>query len=183
MLLVATPALIDPSFVATVILLLDVNGDDDPGGAVGVVVNRPSGVAVSEVLLPWAGLVDEPEVLYQGGPVSTEDALGVAWLRAGAQAPVGFRSLGAGGLGLVDLDTPVELIRGALAGLRIYAGYAGWGRGQLEREVDDGFWYVVPGTEADGFCVDTTMMWRDVLRRQPGDLAWTSTRPTDANLN
>src|SRR4051812_18249776 len=109
MLLVATPALGDPNFAATVVLLLDVDSGED-GGAVGVVLNRPSGVPVSEVLGTWGGVVDEPEVLFQGGPVSTEGALAVALLRDGADPPVGFQVIGPR-LGLVDLDTPVELVR------------------------------------------------------------------------
>ena len=71
-LLVATPVLLDPNFAETVVLLLDA----DENGALGVVLNRPSAVPVAEVLEAWAGVVAEPEVLFQGGPVSTEGALG-----------------------------------------------------------------------------------------------------------
>ncbi|MCY7396783.1 MAG: YqgE/AlgH family protein [Nocardioides sp.] len=184
MLLVATPALADPHFAATVVLLLDVEdgGSEHSGGALGVVLNRPSGVPVREVLGPWSPVVDEPEVLFQGGPVSTEGALAVALLRDEAAPPVGFRTV-EGRLGLVDLDTPVELVEGSLAGLRIFAGYAGWGAGQLDAEVQEGSWYVVPGEVVDPFRVDSSLLWRDVLRRQPGELAWNSTRPRDPNAN
>ena len=96
--------------------------------------------------------------------------------------PVGFREV-AGSLGLVDLDTPVELLDGSLAGVRIFAGYAGWGAGQLDREIEEGSWYVVPGVARDVFRNDTTTLWRDVMRRQPGDLALHSTRPVDPDLN
>ena len=140
MLLVATPQLLDPNFADTVVLLLDV----DEGGALGVVLNRPSGVPVAEVLETWGEIASEPEVLFRGGPVSTEGALGVALLRDRDDAPVGFREVD-GPLGLVDLDTPVELVDGSLAGMRIFAGYAGWGADQLAAEIDEGSWYVVPG--------------------------------------
>ena len=73
MLLVATPVLLDPNFVETVVLLLDV--DDD--GALGVVLNRPSAIPVDAVLAGWGDVVAEPEVLFQGGPVSTQGALAV----------------------------------------------------------------------------------------------------------
>lgn len=178
MLLVATPVLVDPHFNDTVVLLLDV----DDGGALGVVLNRPSVVRVDEVLHAWADVVDEPEVLFQGGPVSTEGALAVALLRDPDDAPVGFKEV-AGRLGLVDLDTPVELVDGSLVALRIFAGYAGWGARQLEDEIDEGCWYVVPGEVVDVFRYDPAELWRDVLRRQPGDLAWHSTRPSDPELN
>ena len=178
MLLVATPALLDPNFVDTVVLLLDV----DDNGALGVVLNRPSVVPVAEVLADWGEVVAEPEVLFHGGPVSTEGALAVAQLRADDDVPVGFREV-AGRLGLVDLDTPVELLDGSLQGVRIFAGYAGWGAAQLDGEIAEGSWYVVPSLPRDVFRLDPTDLWRDVLRRQPGELAWHSTRPTDPDLN
>lgn len=177
-LLVATPALLDPNFAESVVLLLDV----DAGGALGVVVNRPSPVPVSEVLGSWGEVVAEPEVLFQGGPVGPEGALAVALLRDAEDAPVGFREV-EGRLGLLDLDTPMELIDGTLVGLRIFAGYAGWGSGQLEAEIEEGSWYVVPGEPRDAFRLDPTGLWRDVLRRQPGEMAWHSTRPVDPDLN
>ena len=178
MLLVATPALVDPNFVDTVVLLLDV----DDHGALGVVLNRPSGIPVSDVLADWGDVVAEPEVLFRGGPVSTEGALAVATLRAEDDAPVGFRAV-EGRLGLLDLDTPVELVEGSLEGVRIFAGYAGWGAEQLVGEIAEGSWYVVPAELPDVFRLDPAELWRDVLRRQPGELAWHSTRPFDPDLN
>jgi putative transcriptional regulator len=178
MLLVATPQLLDPNFIDTVVLMLDV----DDGGALGVVLNRPSPIPVSDVLETWSDITSEPEVLFRGGPVSTEGALAVAMLRDGDDVPVGFREVD-GLLGLVDLDTPVELVTGSLAGMRIFAGYAGWGAEQLAAEIDEGSWYVVPGEPPDAFRLDPAELWRDVLRRQPGELAWHSTRPADPELN
>jgi putative transcriptional regulator len=178
MLLVASPALLDPNFADTVVLLLDV----DENGALGVVLNRPSVVAVADVLADWGDVVAEPEVLFHGGPVSTEGALAVAKLRTEDDVPVGFREV-TGQLGLVDLDTPVELLDGSLDGLRIFAGYAGWGAEQLDGEIAEGSWYVVPSQPLDVFRVDPGDLWRDVLRRQPGELAWHSTRPADPDLN
>ena len=178
MLLVASPTLLDPNFADTVVLLLDADGE----GALGVVLNRPSGLRVSEVLADWGDVVAEPEVLFQGGPVSTDGALAVARLRPEVADPVGFRPV-VGPLGLVDLDAPVELVGECLEALRIFAGYAGWGAGQLETEVARGDWYVVPGQPPDAFRRDPGCLWRDVLRRQPGELAWHSTRPVDPDLN
>jgi putative transcriptional regulator len=62
-------------------------------------------------------------------------------------------------------------------------GYAGWGAGQLEEEIAEGAWYVVPAQVADVFTHDHEHLWRSVLRRQPGELAWVSTRPVDPDLN
>ena len=178
MLLVATPALLDPNFVDTVVLLLDV----DDQGALGVVLNRPSAIRVADVLEDWGDVVDEPDVVFQGGPVSTQGALALARLRRPDDVPVGFRAID-GDLGLVDLDTPVELLEGSLDALRIFAGYAGWGAEQLVAEIEEGSWYVVPAQLPDVFRFDPSDLWRDVLRRQPGELAWHSTRPFDPNLN
>jgi putative transcriptional regulator len=177
-LLVATPALIDPNFADSVVLLLDT--DDD--GALGVVLNRPSSVPVGDVLEGWAAVVAAPGVLFHGGPVGLDGALAVARLADPADEPVGFRAT-FGSVGLVDLDSPVELVQGGLSAMRVFAGYAGWGAGQLEAEVEEGSWYVVPSEPEDLFRDDVETLRRDVLRRQPGELAWVSTRPFDPTLN
>ncbi|WP_238993185.1 YqgE/AlgH family protein [Nocardioides caldifontis] len=178
-LLVATPALADPNFSHTVVLLLD--HDDD--GTLGVVVNRPTSVAVASVLPDWAVAVEPPEVLFEGGPVNTDAALAVAAVPSGdGPEPLGFRRL-FGATGIIDLDTPPEVLAPAVARLRIFAGYAGWGSGQLEAEIAEGSWYVVDSAVHDVFGHDPARLWSAVLRRQPGELAWVSTRPVDPTLN
>ena len=179
MLLVASPDLLDPNFAETVVLLLDV----DTEGALGVVLNRPSPVPVADVLPEWSAEVAEPDLLFEGGPVGLDGALALALSEGiGEDQPVGFQPV-LGALGMVDLDAPVELVRDQLRELRIFAGYAGWGAAQLADEIAEGSWYVVPAHADDIFRVDPTHLWRDVLRRQPGELAWVSTRPVDAGLN
>lgn len=174
----ASPELVDPNFADAVVLLLDV-GDD---GALGVVLNHPSMVLVAEALTDWRDLVAEPGVLFRGGPVSTDGALAVARLADPEDEPVGFKTTFAD-IGLLDLDSPLELVEGGLADLRIFAGYSGWGAEQLSAEIAEGSWYVVPATAADLFREDTTTLRADVLRRQPGELAWVSTRPADPLMN
>jgi putative transcriptional regulator len=178
MLLVATPALQDPNFVDTVVLLLDVTEE----GALGVVLNRPSQVLVADVLEPWRDVVGEPEVLFRGGPVGTDGALAVARLRDPQDTPVGWRPV-AGLIGMVDLDTPTELVDGSLSAMRVFAGYAGWGAGQLDGEVERQDWYVVTSEAGDPFRDDPEGLRRDVMRRQPGMLAWHVNRPVDPDLN
>jgi putative transcriptional regulator len=175
-LLVATPLLADPNFERTVVLLLD----HDESGSLGVVLNRPSPVPVGDVLEGWDELVAEPGVLFHGGPVSTDSALAVATLATGDD-PVGFRRL-FDDTGIIDLDTPTELLDAAIDGMRIFAGYAGWGDGQLAAEIEEGSWYVVPAEAGDVFGAPDGL-WTRVLRRQPGELAWVSTRPADPTLN
>ncbi len=177
-LLVATPELLDPNFADSVVLILDV----DDSGSLGVVLNHPSPVPVGEVLVPWQDQVASPEVLFRGGPVGVDGALALGRLVDTADIPVGFRQVFSD-VGLVDLDTPVALVEGSLSELRIFAGYAGWEAEQLVQEIAEGSWYVVPAEAEDAFLDDVSDLVRQVLRRQPGDLAWHSTRPSDASMN
>ena len=128
-LLVATPALTDPNFDRAVVLLLD----HDEEGTLGVVLNRPTPVEVESVLEPWAELAGQPAVVFQGGPVALDSALALAVVPG--EQPVeellGWRRVH-GAIGLVDLEAPPELLASELGSLRVFAGYAGWGPGQLE---------------------------------------------------
>lgn len=182
-LLIASPTLSDPHFARTIVLLLDAGHD----GALGVVLNRPSQVAVGEVLAGWGEVVSGPGVLFQGGPVETDSALAIADVAvvSGTEEgdePVGWRRVFAN-VGLVDLDAPVELLAPAFGGLRIFAGYAGWSAGQLEDEIAEGAWYVVPAETRDAFQSDPERLWVEVLRRQGGQLAMLVTMPTEPGLN
>jgi putative transcriptional regulator len=177
-LLVATPALLDPNFAHGVVLLLDHDAD----GSLGVVLNRPSAITVASVLPDWSGSADPPEVLFEGGPVSPDAALAVALVLEMGPDPIGFRCL-FDRIGIIDLDTPPEVLAPAITRMRVFAGYSGWGSGQLEGEIEEGSWYVVDSTAHDVFHADPGGLWSAVLRRQPGSLAWVSTRPADPTLN
>ncbi|MGW0392788.1 YqgE/AlgH family protein [Streptomyces sp. NPDC003042] len=176
-LLVATPALADPNFDRAVVLLLD----HDEQGSLGVVLNRPTPVDVSDILLPWAPLTGDPGVVFQGGPVAMDSALGIAVI-PGEEGPLGWRRVH-GAIGLVDLESPPELLAAALGGLRIFAGYSGWGPGQLEAELGNGAWYVVDSEPGDVSFPDPERLWRAVLRRQRSELAMVATYLDDPSLN
>jgi putative transcriptional regulator len=178
-LLVASATLLDPNFAGTVIVLLD----HDEDGTLGVVLNRPSPVAVASVLPDWAPSVQPPEVLFEGGPVSNDAALAVARVPPGeGPDPIGFRRL-FGPVGIIDLDTPREVLAPAVTGLRVFAGYSGWSAGQLQAEIEEGSWYVVDGLPADAFAADPDRVRRDVLRRQGWPLAAAAYAPLDPSLN
>ncbi|MBQ1119494.1 YqgE/AlgH family protein [Streptomyces sp. B15] len=305
-LLVATPVLADPNFDRAVVLLLD----HDEEGSLGVVLNRPTPVDVSDILEPWAALTGEPGVVFQGGPVSLDAALGVAVVPSGrgdrtdggpgravdggtgaasdekraptadsapppgkqaeepggrpvdrpdaprgpaenatgrggpatgrgsatgrpetagesasggdtegadtaeadpgaaagigpeadagpgpgldagtdtdtvldTDGPLGWRRVH-GAIGLVDLEAPPELLAAELGSLRIFAGYAGWGPGQLEKELSEGAWYVVESEPGDVSSPAPERLWRSVLRRQRSELALVATYPDDPSLN
>lgn len=179
-LLVARPALSDP-FRRTLVLLLQ----HGPGGALGVVLNRPSETPVAQVLPGWESLASDPAVLHAGGPVQTGAAICVARARPGALrggVPEGFAPL-YGDLGTVDLDADPSALAPVLAELRVYAGYSGWGAGQLEGELDAGAWHLVAPTAGDAFSAEPERLWVRLLRRQPGELAMLSTLPEDPALN
>lgn len=176
-LLVATPALADPNFDRAVVLLLD----HDEEGSLGVVLNRPTPVDVGDILESWGRLAGDPGVVFQGGPVSLDSALGLAVI-PGDEGPLGWRRVH-GAIGLVDLETPPELLARALGSLRIFAGYAGWGPGQLENELTEGAWYVVESEPGDVSSPRPERLWRAVLRRQRSELAMVATYPDDPSLN
>lgn len=177
-LLLATPALEDPNFADTVVLLLEVNAD----GALGVILNRPSRMPLPDVLEQWDGAASDPAVMFRGGPVGLDGALGVGVLRNLAQSPLGWQEV-VPGLGVVDLGTPTEVLDDALLGMRVYAGYAGWDADQLRDEIAEGSWDVAPSVPSDWLRTDTTSLLKDVLRRQPGMVAWRVNRPADPEMN
>ena len=135
-LLVAGPALLDPNFRRTVVLL----GEHGEDGAMGLVLNRVSDVTVADAVPPIADLVDDGELVHVGGPVQPQAVVVLADFvephRAGALVldTIGFLP--------GDVDDETDL--GELRTVRVYAGYAGWGPGQLEDELDEQSWVVLP---------------------------------------
>ncbi|GAA1738054.1 YqgE/AlgH family protein [Aeromicrobium alkaliterrae] len=179
-LLVATPAIGGGVFARSVVILLDHDAD----GALGVIVNRPLESEVHRLLPDWTSSVTSPTLLFQGGPVAVDSALAVGVLADPAPAdgpPVGWRPM-AGRIGLVDLDGPPPAPQ-VLAGLRVFAGYAGWGPGQLEGEVAEGSWLVLEAEPGDLISRHPDSLWHDVVRRQPGDLRFWATLPDDPSEN
>jgi putative transcriptional regulator len=167
-LLLATPNLVDPHFWRTVVFMLQ----HDDEGTVGLVLNRPTPELVADHIPSWGGRGDDELRIFYGGPVEPEMAI--------ALGPGGSgESTALPGVNLVDLsnDPPEE------AGhVRIYSGYAGWGAGQLEAEIDEGSWYVVQASPDDPFDRPDGQ-WSRVLRRQSGHLSLVSTFPDDIGLN
>lgn len=162
-LLVASPQLGDPNFERTVVLILDHGAD----GALGVVLNRPTGLPVDEILVVWSdqALAAPPAVVFRGGPVSPDAVIGLA--RTETDDVDGSRwRLVLAGVGTVDLavapdDQPVPV-----AGVRMFAGYAGWSPDQLEDELAEGAWIVLDTLASDIFTAAADALWHDVLQRQ-----------------
>jgi putative transcriptional regulator len=179
LLLVASPTLADPNFWRSVVFILA----HDEEGSLGVVINRPSLTPVGEVVPSWGDLASYPSVLFSGGPVQPNAAICIGRVsRPEAAEAAGFAPL-VGPLGTVDLhEEPVD-VPVPLAGVRIFSGYAGWGAGQLQAEIEAGSWYVLESRHDDVLSDDPEGLWSSVLRRQGGWLAVVSRYPRDLSSN
>jgi putative AlgH/UPF0301 family transcriptional regulator len=177
-LLVALPALADPTFAGTVVYVLD----HSDTGTLGVVLGRPSAVEIRDVLPGWCDLAVEPGVFHVGGPCETDTALCLA--TSDVTVPTeGLRRV-AGSVHLVDLDAEPARLADRLTGLRVFAGYAGWSPGQLASEIAEGAWACVPGRPEDVLSrASGPELWRAVMGRQRGRLAVLSTAPADPSAN
>ena len=166
-LLIASPALSD-FFERAVVLLLEHNEE----GAMGLVLNRPSETMVAEAVPTFSGLGEDGEVVRLGGPVGQNSvvALGEFGDPGESSHPV------TGDVGVVDPDRTESLRR-----LRVYAGHAGWGAGQLESELDHDAWVVAEPDPEDPFCEGD--LWADALARMGGKYALLATMPADPSLN
>jgi putative transcriptional regulator len=177
-LLVAAPSLLDPNFSRTVVMLL-AYGDQ---GAIGLVLNRPSLTGVSASLPQWEGLASAPSMVFVGGPVN-EGAICLARVKSEVSVPdSGYLPL-YGPLGTVDLESDPVFVAPWIERLRVFAGYAGWGPGQLEGELSAGAWWVVGPADDYAFSDRPLELWKTVLRRQGGELALVSAYPDDPALN
>ena len=173
-LLIASPALVDPNFARTVVLITEHNDE----GAMGVVLNRPSETAVEDVASELSELVvDEP--VFIGGPVQPQalvvlaefnDPEVAAWIVA---ADVGF----------VSAESEYDDLARAIRRGRVYAGYSGWGAGQLEGELAEDAWIVEAPMPAELFPDDPLTLWQDVLARKGGQFALIARMPDDPSLN
>lgn len=176
-LLVATPALDDPNFDRTVILLLE-HGID---GSLGVVLNRRGPAPVEVVVPAWGPLVAEPADVFLGGPVATGGAIGLARATTTEDSP-GFSHL-FDGLGTVDLERDPEDLRVGIERMRVFAGHAGWSPGQLVGEIEVGAWFVVDAAAEDAWTDDPDALWSRVLLRQSGRLRMFAYCPPDPSVN
>jgi len=174
-LLVASPALEDPSFRFAVVFMLE-HGDE---GALGLVLTQPSELPLGEMFDEWSARAAKPAVVHRGGPVSPSSviALGVA----SPSDAAGFNEI-ANEIGTIDLDTAPSDID-SLRGIRAFAGYAGWTAGQLEAELLDDAWLVVDARPDDILHRDPPVLWWEVVGRQSGDTAKLRHYPEEPWLN
>jgi putative transcriptional regulator len=174
-LLVAAPALEDPNFARTVVVV----GEHNEDGALGVVLNRPSETEVSEAVPDLADLVHAGEIVHVGGPVQSSAVLVLAQF---AQ-PELAQQLVVGDVGFLAVDDDEERVATALSRARVFAGYAGWGPGQLEAELEREDWIVEPALSDDIFTDDPASLWSAVLDRKGGQYRLIARMPVDPSVN
>ena len=172
-LLVSSPALVDPNFRRTVVLI----AHHDEDGAMGVVLTRPSDVRVEDAVPILAGLPGSDGVVYVGGPVQQEAFMVLAEFEQEGEAA----ALILGDIGFMPAEADPDDL--SIWRMRVFAGYAGWGAGQLEAELEEPSWIVVGAEPDDAFAPDADELWRSVLERKGGEYTLLTTMPFDPSLN
>jgi putative transcriptional regulator len=174
-LLVASPAILDPNFRRTVVLMTE-HGDE---GAMGLILNRAAETTVGEAVPDLAWLAGD-DIVHVGGPVSPQSVVVLAEFEEPTQSAL----LVEDDLGFVPADVEdTDALADGLGRRRVFAGHAGWGPGQLEAEMEEESWIVEPARPDDVFTEDPDELWATVLRRKGSEYALLSTMPMDPSLN
>lgn len=158
--LVAKREMRDPRFRESVVLVTQPR----EGGPFGVIVNKPLEHRLAEVFPDHETLKGRKDVIYFGGPVAPQGL--VVLLRAETPLPNALRVLRD-----VYFTGDPDVIDGLLQranptqGLRVYAGYSGWGPGQLQNELARGDWHVTPADAETVFDKDPARIWPELEKR------------------
>jgi putative transcriptional regulator len=171
-LLIAAPQLLDPNFRRTVVLIA---GHDDDG-SMGVILNRPSGMTVADAAPELEPLVGAEAPIFAGGPV--QPTAGVVLAEVAEVGDPVFDDV----VLVPDLIELADVIDSA-GRIRVFAGYAGWGPGQLDGELEREDWILEPARPGDVFHDDPDGLWAAVLQRKGGQYALVARMPDDPSLN
>lgn len=167
----------DPRFAESVVLLVHYADD----GTVGLMINRQTKLSGSRVLGDLKGSSNYSQPAYAGGPVQLEVVQALAQLPAGPHDATHI-------FGNVYLVSKKEELEKALVAgkgskeLRIYLGYCGWSRGQLENELNLGGWYIFDGSEGLVFDSNPSTLWSRMIARTELHIARLQRRFDDRNL-
>ena len=173
-LLIAGGALFDTNFRRAVVLI----GEHNEGGALGVVLNRPAPYRIEEAVPPLASIVAPDDRLFFGGPVQPQSPVVLAEF----EHPDFADLLVFGSIGFLTGEALPESREG-IRRARVFAGYAGWGEGQLEEEIEQDSWILEPALEEDVFTPEPEALWSRILRRKGSEYRLLSTMPFDPSLN
>ena len=166
-LLIASPALFDPNFRRAVVLVTEHTDE----GAMGLVLTRPTEAAVADAVPPLEELVEPGACVYVGGPVQPTAVV----VLADFADPDEAAALVVGDVGFVRADVEPGALPASTRRARVFAGYAGWGEGQLEAELEEESWIVEPAVVEDVFAEDADELWSRVLKRKGGQYAVVAT--------
>lgn len=169
-LLLAHPAMRDPNFRRSVVLMSAHNAE----GAMGVVLNRPLGKRLGELSGEFALSTLASVPLFKGGPVQTDQLVLVAW----QLHPEGFR-LHFG----VDPEKAQQLLTEEGTQVRGFLGYSGWSAGQLENEMQMRTWIVADVPEDLLSFSQDESLWRTVLGREGAEWRLLADEPENPGLN
>ena len=172
-LLIAAPMLVDPNFHRTVVLIMEHTDE----GALGVVLNRPTELAVGDAVPDLAEFADGDPV-FAGGPVQPQAVIALAE----HTSPVGEEAV-VGPIAPIQVADDIEELGGHVARVRVSAGYAGWTEGQLDDELAEEAWFIEPALPGDVFAGDPNSLWRRVLERKGGEYSLVARMPPDPSLN
>ena len=173
-LLIAGPGLVDPNFWRTVVLV----GEHSEEGALGVILNRTSETPVDEAVPELAALVAGMGDVHVGGPVQPSAIVVLADFAEPADAD----ALVVESVGFLPAEVDPDSL-GPLRRARVYVGYAGWGPGQLDDELDEGSWIVEPALADDVFTAEPDALWSAVLQRKGGPFRVLAAMPPDPSQN
>ena len=174
-LLIASPVIVDPNFRRTVVLIAE-HGDE---GAMGVVLNRPSETLVQDAASPLEVLVEPGSLIFTGGPVEPAAVVVLAEF----DDPDEAATLVVDDVGFMRSDADPVDAGDRMRRARVFAGYAGWGDGQLEAELAGEAWILEPATPDVVFAEDVDGLWSAILRRKGGEFAIIATMPPDPSMN
>jgi putative transcriptional regulator len=174
-LLVASPALVDPNFLRTVVLI----AAHDADGALGLVLNRPSTIVVRDVVAALGDACDGFEQVYVGGPVQP----GAVVVLAEFDDPTLCAMPVDGDLGLPHVTLDPGTLAAGVRRARAFAGHAGWGPGQLDAELAEEAWIVIDLDPEDPWINPGDRLWSVLLERRGGEYALLARMPLDPSVN
>jgi putative transcriptional regulator len=173
-LLIAAPNLLDPNFARSVVLIAEHTEE----GAMGLVLNRPSETSVAEAV-PELDAIAGQDLVHVGGPVAPTSVV----ILGDYADPDDAGLLVVGGVGLPAADSDLDDLMVATYRVRIFAGHAGWGPGQLDEEMEREDWIVAQALPEEVFTDDPDGLWSAVLARKGGQFALVARMPLDPSVN
>ena len=174
-LLIASPALADPNFARSVVLIAEHTED----GALGVVLNRPTDASVGEAVDELRGVVEPGDPVFSGGPVQPDSVMVLAEF----DDPEVAAAIVLADVGFLPADNGDDDLEAVTRRARVFAGHAGWGPGQLDDELEEGSWITVEAAVEDVFDEEPDALWAGSLQRKGGAYALLARAPIDPSMN